>query len=103
MESEDPVISRIGNFGRWQVDKSNMFYMFFYMFMAILQAKRIGIVSMVGWVTAWQMLAVSFLIPSQDFWCSPDHLELSGAHCTAQGLARVLRKQQFSGLVSQVY
>jgi len=57
MESEDPVISKIGNFGRWQ-------------------AKRIGIVSMVGWVTAWQMLAVSFLIPSQDFWCSPNHLEL---------------------------
>ena len=69
----------------------------------ILQAKRIGIVSMVGWVTAWQMLAVSFLIPSQDFWCSPDHLELSGAHCTAEGLARDLQKQQFSGLVSQVY
>ena len=100
MESEDPVISKIGNFGRWQVDKSNMFYMFS---TGILQAKRIGIVSMVGWVTAWQMLAVSFLIPSQDFWCSPDHLELPGAHRTAQGLARVLQKQQFSGLVSQVY
>ena len=101
MESEDPVISKIGNFGRWQVDKFQ--HVLHVLNVGILQAKRIGIVSMVGWVTAWQMLAVSFLIPSQDFWCSPDHLELSGAHCTAQGLARVLQKQQFSGLMSQVY
>jgi len=58
MESEDPVISRIGNFGRWQ-------------------AKRIMIVSSVGWFTAWQMLSVSFLVPGQQFWCSPDHLNLA--------------------------
>ena len=44
----------------------------------VLKAKRIAIVSSVGWFTAWQMLSVSFLVPGQDFWCSPAYLHLPG-------------------------
>lgn len=55
---EDPVLSRIGQFGKWQ-------------------AKTIGVVQLVGFFTAWQMLAVSFLLPEIDFWCSPPGLETS--------------------------
>eukprot|EP00090_Calanus_glacialis_P008106 TRINITY_DN16442_c0_g1_i2.p1 TRINITY_DN16442_c0_g1~~TRINITY_DN16442_c0_g1_i2.p1 ORF type:complete len:553 (-),score=119.37 TRINITY_DN16442_c0_g1_i2:26-1684(-) len=52
---EDPVLSRIGKFGRWQV-------------------KTISVVQLVGFFTAWQMLAVSFIVPEIEFWCSPPGL-----------------------------
>jgi len=54
---EDPILSRIGIFGKWQ-------------------ARKIGVVQLVGFFTAWQMLVVSFIVPEVDFWCSPPGLEI---------------------------
>ena len=54
---EDPVLSRIGNFGKWQ-------------------ARRISVVQLVGFFTAWQMLVVSFIVPEIEFWCSPPGLDI---------------------------
>jgi len=55
--SADPILSRIGQFGRWQ-------------------AKTISVVSLVGFFSAYQMLAFSFMVTEKSFWCSPSGLSL---------------------------
>ena len=53
----DPVLSRIGNFGKWQ-------------------ARTVGAFSLIGFFFGWQMLAISILVPEVDYWCSPAELHL---------------------------
>ena len=55
---EDPVLRKIGNFGKWQFMKISIF--------------GLGPI-----LSAWQMLAVSFLLPETEFWCSPAGLQIS--------------------------
>ena len=56
MENEDPVLRWIGNFGKWQ-------------------AKRIAVAQFSGFLTAWQTLSMSFLMPSEvPYWCSQVNL-----------------------------
>ena len=47
----DAVSSAAGQFGLWQ-------------------ARTVGVVGLIGVFGAWQMLAVSFLLPEQKFWCN---------------------------------
>ena len=54
---QDPVLSRIGNFGAWQ-------------------ARTISAFSLVGFFLAWQMLAPSIIVPEVEYWCSPADLGL---------------------------
>merc|ERR1712107_850474 len=47
---EDPVLDRIGNWGKWQ-------------------AKKVAAFGLVGFFFGWQMLSMNLLLPEQDFWC----------------------------------
>ena len=53
----------------------------------VLKAKRLAIVSSVGWITAWQDLSIPFLVPGQDFWCSPAYLDLPGDNLNSWSLS----------------
>eukprot|EP00092_Neocalanus_flemingeri_P003804 GFUD01004097.1.p1 GENE.GFUD01004097.1~~GFUD01004097.1.p1 ORF type:complete len:559 (-),score=90.28 GFUD01004097.1:300-1976(-) len=53
----DPILKRIGNFGKWQ-------------------ARTVGAFSLIGFFFGWQMLAVSIMVPEVDYWCSPAELQL---------------------------
>ena len=55
---QDPVLSRIGNFGKWQ-------------------ARTISCFSLIGFFLGWQMLAPSIMVPEVDYWCSPLELGLA--------------------------
>jgi len=55
--ASDPVLDRIGNWGRWQ-------------------AIKIAAFGWVGFFFGWHMLAVNLLVPEQEFWCSPESLGL---------------------------
>lgn len=59
-EVEDPVLSRIGKFGKFQ-------------------ARVIAVVQLVGLFAAWQTLSFSFLLPEVTFWCNPPQLEQTGS------------------------
>jgi len=58
-EGDDPVLSRIGKFGKFQ-------------------ARVIAVVQLVGLFAAWQTLSFSFLLPEVTFWCNPHQLEETG-------------------------
>jgi len=47
---EDPVLDRIGNWGKWQ-------------------ATKVAAFGLVGFFFGWQMLSMNLLLPEQDFWC----------------------------------
>eukprot|EP00092_Neocalanus_flemingeri_P029890 GFUD01032455.1.p1 GENE.GFUD01032455.1~~GFUD01032455.1.p1 ORF type:complete len:556 (+),score=67.08 GFUD01032455.1:172-1839(+) len=53
----DPILKRIGNFGKWQ-------------------ARTVGAFSLIGFFFGWQMLAVTVIVPEVDYWCSPAQLQL---------------------------
>jgi len=55
---QDPVLSRIGNFGAWQ-------------------ARTIGAFCLIGFFFGWQMLAPSIIVPEVEYWCSPAELDLA--------------------------
>jgi len=55
---QDPVLSRIGNFGKWQ-------------------ARTISCFSLIGFFLGWQMLAPSIMVPEVEYWCSPAELGLA--------------------------
>ena len=58
---DDPVRSKIGNFGKWQVLKNKKHRRFSF----ILQAKIIMMMSCVGLIYNWQLLSTPFINPAQ--------------------------------------
>jgi OCT family organic cation transporter-like MFS transporter 4/5 len=57
ISAQDPVLSRIGNFGKWQ-------------------ARTVGAFSLIGFFLGWHMLAPSIIVPEVEYWCSPPGLGL---------------------------
>jgi len=65
---EDPVLDRIGNWGKWQ-------------------ATKVGAFGLVGFFFGWQMLSMNLLLPEQDFWCLNEDCSCPSEPIDTSGLA----------------